>query len=194
MSYSTWNTVTTTDWSKYLAAHHSSSCLPACIQWEQTNGGRLQRYHTFKAAWRVNRQSQSTVIYTFEPSDFRNICKCCLYSFIHSFPAFLIQGCLCFHLNIWQTGCKRQSNNGFQGDSECSVLRVTPYFCFQAGTDQWVQSTQPASSGTSNNHTNSASMNLTCNSIIWLLYLVQFLKTLSSSLTKNNLQVFKEKN
>lgn len=81
--------VTTTDWSKYLAAHHSSSCLHACVQWEQTKGGRLQRYHTFKAVWRVNRQSQSTVIYTFEPADFRNICKCCLHSFIHSFIHFL---------------------------------------------------------------------------------------------------------
>lgn len=168
----------------HITHHHS--CMLAYSENRQK-----ERNHTFKVAWRVNRQSQSTVIYTFfEPADFRNICKCCLHSFIHTFPAFLIRGCLCFHLNIWQTGCKRQSNNGFQGDSECSVLRVTPYFCSQAGT---VQSTQPASSGTSISHTNSASMNLTCNSIIWLLCLVQFLKTLSSSLTKKNLQVFKEK-
>lgn len=44
-----------------------------------------------------------------------------------------------------QAGCKRQSNNGFQGDSECSVLPVTPYFCSQTGTDQWVQFAQIAS-------------------------------------------------
>lgn len=40
---------------------------------------------------------------------------------------------------MWQAGCRRQSNDGFQGDSERSVLHAAPNFCSQTKTHQWVQ-------------------------------------------------------
>lgn len=73
---------------------------------------------------------------------------------------------MCFHLNPWQTACKWQRGNGFQGDSKSNaprctgIQRVTPHFCSQAQATQ--SSIQQASTWTRVYHINSGSKNWGC--------------------------------